>query len=258
MKYNLLIGIFLFTLSCTEESKKESDFFKDIENNKEVYQSIDEKIIRHIEGNLSIPRTEKYTYQVYKQNLNDDDSLDYIITVNRLQKALDEAIESNNVAKRAEMGYMGNFNYYFYMDGLTKEITTAVAVPSSPYAELEVTFEHIKTEAYYDFMVDFRIRNSKFRRFYTIIGENPRQTFEAKIFDKLGENDPEAYVVKFVPGSFSLAKDIWIYKGKMDPISISSVNDVYEIQPVITATEKIERKWFFSDNQNKYFTEKDD
>src|SRR5690606_10100100 len=123
--------------------------------------SIDEKIIRHIEGNLSIPRTEKYSYKIYKERLNDDDSLDYIITVNRLQKALDEAIESNNIAKRAEMGYMGNFNYFFYMDGLTKEITTAVAVPSSPYAELEVTFDHIKTEAYFDFMVDLRIRNSK-------------------------------------------------------------------------------------------------
>lgn len=256
MKYNLLIAIFLFCLSCTEETKKESDFFKDIETKTEVYQSVDEKIKRHVEGNLSIPGTEKYTLKIYKQNLNDDGSLDYIITVNRLQKALDEAIESNNVAKRAEIGYMGNFNYYFYMDGLTKEISTAIAVPSSPYAELEVIFEHIKTEAYYDFMIDFRIRNSKFRRFYTIVGEIPRQTFETKIFDKLGEDNPEAYVVKFLPGSFTLAKDIWIYKGKMEPVKIESVNDVYTIQPVISPTEKIERKWFFSAAQNKYFTEK--
>jgi len=256
MKYNLLIGIFLFIVSCTEEPKKESDFFTEIENKKEVYQSIDEKIIRHIEGSLSISGTEKYSYKVYKQNLNDDESIDYIITVNRLQKALDEAIESNNIAKRAEMGYMGNFNYYFYMDGLTKEISAPIPVPSSPYAELEVTFEHIKTEAYYDFMVDFRIRNSKFRRFYTIIGEIPRQTFEAKIFDKMGEKDPEAYVVKFVPGSFSLAKDIWVYKAKMEPVTIQSVNDVYTIDPKITATDQIDRKWFFSDPQNKYFTEK--
>lgn len=258
MKYIFLVGIFLFNSSCSEEPKKESDFFKDIENKVEVYKSIDEKIIRHIEGNLSIPRTEKYAYQVYKQHLNDDDSLDYIITVNRLQKALDEAIESNNVAKRAELGYMGNFNYYFYMDGLTKEISTAIAVPSSPYSELEVTFEHIKTEAYFDFMIDFRIRNSQFRRFYTIIGENPRQTFEAKIFDKLGDSNPEAYVIKFEPGSFSLSKDIWIYKGKMDPVTIESVNDVYAIHPKIYATDKLERKWYFGDTQNKYFTIKDD
>ena len=257
MKYNLVIGILLFCVSCKEEQKKESEFFENIKTIEEVYQSIDDKITRHIEGNLSIPGTEKYTYKVYRQNLNGDDSLDYIITVNRLQKALDEAIQSDNVAKRAEMGYMGSFNFYFYMDGLTKEISTSIAVPSSPYAELEVSFEHIKTEAYYDFIVDFRIRNSKFRRFYTIINEIPRQTFEAKIFDNLGDSNPESFVVKFAPGSYSLTKDILIYKGKMDPITIESVNDVYSIQPNISATKELERKWFFSDNQNKYFIEKE-
>lgn len=256
MKHYLLFGLFVFLISCEEAPKKESDFFENIEKNQETYKSIDEKIIRHIESNLSIPRTEKYTYQIYKQRLNDDDSLDYIITVNRLQKALDEAIESNNIAKRAEMGYMGNFNYFLYMDGLTKEITPAIAVPSSPYAELEVSFEHIKTEAFYDFMIDFRIRNSKFRRFYTVIDDTPRQTFEAKIFDRLGETNPEAYIVNFVPGSFSLAKDIWIYKGKLESVTVNSPNDVYSINPNITPTEELERKWFFSDAQNKYFTEK--
>lgn len=256
MKYNLLFGIFIFLISCEEPPKKESDFFENIEKKQDDYKSIEEKIVRHIEGNLSIPRTEKYSYKIYKERLNDDDSLDYIITVNRLQKALDEAIESNNIAKRAEMGYMGNFNYFFYMDGLTKEITPAIAVPSSPYAELEVIFDHIKTEAYFDFMIDFRIRNSKFRRFYTVIDDTPRQTFEAKIFDRLGETNPEAYIVKFVPGSFSLAKDIWIYKGILENVKVNSPNDVYAINPKITPTEELERKWFFSDTQNKYFTEK--
>ena len=255
MQYKLLIGLFLFTISCTEPEKKESEFFDNIENKAPEYKSIEDKIVRHIESSLRIPRTEKYTYTVYKSNLNGDDSLDYVITVNRLEFALQEAIVSENVAKRAEMGYMGNYNYYFYMDGLSKDISTAIAVPSSPYAELEVTFQTIKTEAYNDFIIDFRIRNSKFRRFYTIINNIPRQTFEAKIFDGLGENSVEAYAIELVPGSFSLAKDILVYKANIENVTINSVNDVYSIQPKITSTGKLDRRWYFSDPKNKYFTE---
>lgn len=255
MRYKLLIGLLLFAVSCTEPEKKESDFFDNIENKEPEYKSIDEKIIRHIEGDLRIPGTEKYSYTIYKDNLNGDDSLDYIITVNRLEFALQEAIESGKVAKRAEMGYMGNYNYYFYMDGLTKEISASIAVPSSPYAELEVDFHTIKTEAYKDFTIDFRIINSKFRRFYTVINSIPRQTFEAKIFDGLGGSNPEAFVVEYAPGSFSLAKDILVYKGTLEKVTINSVNDVYSIHPKITSTGILERKWYFSDPKNKYFTE---
>ncbi len=255
MQYKLLIGLLLFSFSCTEPEKKESDFFENIENKEPEYKSIDEKIIRHIESNLRIPGTEKYSYAIYKSNLNGDDSLDYIITVNRLEFALQEAIESGKVAQRAEMGYMGNYNYYFYMDGLSKEISTAIPVPSSPYAELEVEFHNIKTEAYKDFTIDLRITNSKFRRFYTIINDIPRQTFEAKIFDGLGDNNPEAFVIEYEPGSFTLAKDILVYKGTLEKVTINSVNDVYNFHPKITSTGKLDRKWYFSDSKNKYFTE---
>jgi len=255
MQYKLLIGLFLLTISCTEPEKKESDFFDNIENKEPEYKSIEEKITRHIEGSLRIPGTEKYSYTIFKDELNGDDSLDYIITVNRLEFALQEAIESGKVAKRAEMGYMGNYNYYFYMDGLTKEISSAIAVPSSPYAQLEVDFQNIKTEAYKDFTVDFRIRNSKFRRFYTIVNNIPHQTFEAKIFDGLGDKATEAYVVKYAPGSFNLSKDILIYKGTLENITINSVNEVYSIHPEITTSEILERKWYFSEAKNKYFTE---
>lgn len=255
MRSKLLFGLFLVLFSCTEPVKKESEFFDLIENKEPEFKTVEEKIIRHIEGNLGIPRTEKYNFAIHKSNLNGDDSLDYIITVNRLEFALDEAIRSGNVAKRAEMGYMGNFNYYFYMDGLTKEISTAIPVPSSPYAELEVNFNPIKTDAYNDFTVDFRIRNSKFRRFYTIINSLPRQTFETKIFDGLGESETEAYIVKYEPGTFTLAKDIVIFKGKLAHVKVNSPNEVYDINPEISETGVLDRRWYFSDAQNKYFTE---
>ena len=58
-------------------------------------------IVRQIEGNLSIPATEDYSYTIYSEELNGDDSLDYIVTVNRLDFALNKAIEKGNTAQRA-------------------------------------------------------------------------------------------------------------------------------------------------------------
>ena len=116
-------------------------------------------------------------------------------------------------------------------------------------------FHNIKTEAYKDFTIDFRIINSKFRRFYTVINSIPRQTFETKIFDGLGDSNPEAFVIDYAQGSFTLAKDILVFKGTLENVKINSANDVYSVHPKITSTGKLDRKWYFSDAKNKYFTE---
>lgn len=213
-------------------------------------------MIRQIESKLEIPGTEKYRYEVYREDLNGDDSLDIIVTVNQLDKALNEAIESGEVAKRAEVGYIGNYNHFFYIDGKTKEMSPPIAVPSSPHANLSVHFDHIRSEAYKDLLIDFRIRNSCFRRFFTVVNRIPRQTFEAKIFDGLGGENPEAYVIQYDKGSYSLAKDILVYRGILESIQIKDPNEVYQLEPKITPTEKLERKWFFNDRDLKYFTEK--
>lgn len=253
MKYMYLSFVLLLVSACAEGTENGIDETLDQEI---VEETLEQKMIRHIEGNLSILGTEKYTYKIFSEHLNGDDSIDYIITVNRLEKALEEAIESGKTAQRAEMGYMGNYNYFFYMDGATKTITTAIPVPSSPHAELSVSFANIRTEAYKDFMVDFRIRNSCFRRFFTVMNVIPAQTFETKIFDFLGEENVEAYSIEFKDGSYSLAKDIYVYKAKIENVTINSPNEVYAVQPKITPTDQLERKWFFNEQMNKYYTEK--
>lgn len=77
----------------------------------DVQETLEQKIVRHIEGNLSILGTEKYSYKIFSEHLNGDDSIDYVITVNMLERALEKAIESGKVAQRAEVGYMGKYNY---------------------------------------------------------------------------------------------------------------------------------------------------
>ena len=255
MKYVYFILTALLIAGCND-SPEETGSDKTNGEDSVAEMTTDELIVRKIESALSIPATENYTYKVYREHLNGDDSLDYIISVNRLEKALNDAIESGQVAKRAEIGYMGNFNYFFYMDGSSKAMTTPIPVPSSPHAELRVTFDNIVTEGYKDVMVDFRIRNSCFRRFYTVVGETPRQDFEMKIYDGLGTDDREAYVMEYEPGTYSLAKDILIYKANLEAIEITDPMEVYSLDPEITKTDVLDRRWFFNGNETKYFTEK--
>lgn len=218
--------------------------------------TVEEMIVRQVEANLTIPANEKYSYKIYSEELNGDDSLDYIVTVNRLDFALNKAIQKGNIAQRAAMGYVGNYNFIFYMDGATKEITQSIPVPSSPHGKLTVSFENIKTEAYKDILVDFRIRNSKFRRYFSVVNKIPLQTFETLVFDGLGTDEKRAFHIEYGPGSFSLSKDILVYKADLEEVEVKSPNDAYDINPKITSTGELERLWFFNDYQNKYFTQK--
>ena len=255
MKYLYLSLLFLCLFSCAEDHIQNKTIDKPLSEVKKS-QTVEEIIVRQIEGTLTIPAIEKYTYEIYSEELNGDDSLDFIVTVNRLDFALNKAIEKGNTAQRAAMGYIGNYNFIFYMDGASKEMTQSIPVPSSPHGKLEVSFENVKTEAYKDIIVDFRIRNSKFRRYFSVTNKTPMQTFEILIFDGLGTKESIGYHIEYGTGSYSLSKDILVYKAEIEDIEIKSPNDVYGINPNIYSIKELERLWFFNDYQNKYFTQK--
>lgn len=254
MKLIYLFIISAFIVGCSEDSGVTSK--KEETNTPKKSPTVEEMLIRQAEGELGIPANEKYTSKIYSEELNGDDSLDYIFTVNRLDHALNKAIESGNVAQRAEMGYTGNYNYIFYMDGATKEISPAILVASSAHGQLEISFENVKTEAYKDILVDFRIRNSKFRRYLSVTNKIPRQTFEMIIFDHLGTPEAIGYSIDYGPGSYSLSKDILIYKAKIEPLEFNDPMEAFTANPMIESTGELERLWFFNDYQNKYYTKK--
>ncbi len=256
MKYAYLFIFACLIIGCTESI---SDTDAEVISPEEpaVEMTVEQRIVRHIESQLEIPATEEYSYKVYEAELNGDENVDRIITVNLVDRAIQEAIESGNIAKRAEVGYIGNYNYIFYMDGTKETITQGIPVPSSPQAELRVTFENICTEAYKDILVDFRIRNAGYRRFFSIMRDIPRQVFETKIFDGLGTDNTEAYSVQYEPGTYSLSKDIIVYKADLEDVVINDPNAVYEIDPEITPTDVVDRRWFYNVAQQKYYTEID-
>tara|TARA_B110000305_G_scaffold82591_1_gene92909 strand:- start:2308 stop:3039 length:732 start_codon:yes stop_codon:yes gene_type:complete len=222
-----------------------------------VFETIEQRITRHIEANLKIPATEKYTYQIFKGEINGDDSLDFIITVNRLDFAINEAIERKRMAKSASSGFMGTFNFIFYMNGDTKNISTAIPIPSSAKGKLKVSFEHLRSDSFNDFMVDFKLDNASFRRFFTLYDEQPREIFEIMLYDGLGDIENHAISIEYSQGSYSLVKDILIFTGELEKVKFDDPEKVYSYNPEIKKTDLLERRWFFNSNQRKYYTKKD-
>ncbi|HIP31244.1 MAG TPA: hypothetical protein EYG86_00635 [Crocinitomicaceae bacterium] len=247
----LILSILLF--ACTSEPTQ----LTDEPNKNPIVETLEQKIKHHIEASLQIPATEKYEYEKYEAHVNGDDSLDIIITVNRLGHALERAINSDRLAKRAETGFMGNYNFFFVMDGKTKEISPPILVPSSAKAKLQVRFENIRTEAYKDILIDFKLEHGAFRRFFTMYNGLPKEVFQIMLYDGLGDLENKAISIEYDQGSYSLAKDILIYVGKLEKVDFKDPSEVYSYDPKIENTKVLERRWFFNDNQRKYFTMKD-
>jgi len=252
MKHLSILFLSLLLFSCTEEIE---DPITD--SDKEVFvETTEQKITHHIEATLQIPATEKYTYETFASHVNGDDSLDVVIAVNLLDRAMNKAIASDNLAKRAETGFSGRYNYFFVMDGASKEITPAIPVPSSAKGKLKVSFENIRTEAYKDILIDYKVDNASFRRYFTMYNSIPKEIFEIMLYDGLGDMENHAIVTEYEQGSYSLSKDILIYSGELEQVKFDDPSKVYEYDPKIKKTELLERRWFYNDNQRKYFTRK--
>jgi len=216
--------------------------------------SLEEIIERHIESNLEISGTEDYSFKIYKEHLDGDDKMDAIITVNRLQFALDEAAKSENSAKRAEFGFMGNYNYLFYYDGGLDKISPQIAIPSTPQAELKVSFEHVSSGAYKDILIDFRVRNASYKDFYTVSNHTPRRIFQWKNFDGLGSKTSEAFTFKIQEGAVGLQNDIVVMKATID--QPKEKVDLYTFEPKLIESNELVHRFFYSDQMGKYVTKK--
>lgn len=254
MKYLYYSIILLIAFSCNSDNPSDTKNKNDVSV---AIETTEQRITRHIEANLKIPATEKYSYEIFKGEINGDDSIDYIIAVNRLDYAINEAIDRGRMAKSASSGFMGSFNFIFYMNGDTKNISNAITVPSSAKGKLKVSFENIRSEAYKDIMVDFKLDNASFRRFFALYDERIREIFDIMVYDGLGDIENHAISIEFSQGSYSLVKDILIYTGELEKVKFDDPEKVYSYYPEIKKTDLLERRWFFNPKQRKYYTKKD-
>ena len=250
MKKLLFITLIGFTFTnCNTENKTEIEH--PIE---ETAIPFEEMVVRHIEADLNIPVKEKYDYKIYKAHLDNDSIIDAIITVNRLEFALEEAMSSGNSAKRAEIGFTGHYNYIFYFDGGLNKTSPSIPVPSSPHAELKVNFSNLASDIKQDFTVDYTIKNSLFRNYYFVFNHTPKQVFQWKIYDYLGEKNEEAIFIEYEDGSYSPIKDILIYDGKIT--NSDNVEDIYHFNPIIEKNDNLLHRFFYLEKEGKYFTKK--
>ncbi len=248
-----LFGILL--LSCTISKNDTEKPGKQDNPEENVVMTMEDSIRRHVESQLSIQGTEEYGLEMYEAECTGDESIDRVITVNLLDRALKEAIASGDVAKRAEMGYMGLFNYIIFQDGASGTLSKPIPIPSSPQAALHVEFDHIVSNRYNDIMVDYRIRNSGFRAFFSVANGHTIQVFQAQQFDGLGTDNPIGFIFEYREGRGTLAKEILVYKATFENPAFTDPDKVYSFTPERTSTGELERRWFFRPKEYKYFTD---
>jgi hypothetical protein len=255
MRYIIIPIIFLGFISCDSENSINQSTIEEVQDTP-IYQTPERLAERHVEADLKIPGNEEYLLKLYSEYLNDDDSLDYIITVNRYNKAMDDAVASDKLAKLAEIGYTGRHNHFYFMDGATKKVSSVNSIASSPYAELEVSFEHITSGQHKDILIDYHIMDSYFRCYYTIIRNVPDEILRGELFTGLGTPNEKAYAMEFSPGK-GTAADIVVYEAEIGDYIIEKPEDIYTLNPERIRKDKVVLHWKFNPNTNKYFKEKE-
>jgi len=242
-------------LAACETPAAENDSTGAVEtpNNK---GTLEQRAHREYQAQLEIPVTEKYTLQIYKAHLNADNSEDAIITINRFDLAMDNAAKANNPSKHAEFGYMGNYNYVMYYDGMRDQFSAPIVVPSSARTPLEVGFEHVQSDAFQTTTIEYRIRELGMKSYYFVQNNTFALVFEWKLYDRVGTSDYEANVLELgTEGELTGNKDILIFSGKIKDYT-TEIPDMYAYEPVIEKKGGLLYRFFYNPQLGKYVTRK--
>lgn len=247
-----LLCLLLITSSSCEDNSSTEITEASAEASKKNNESFDARAKREIMRSLGIPVNEKFSIRIYKEFLNADTIKDAIITVNRLQFAMDEAIKKDREAKAAELGFTGNYNYLFYYDGALDRISNPIFAPSSPGRELDIEFKSIVSPTRKDVIVGYRIRNSGWKSYFSVFNEHDfMMIFQWNCFDHAGEEHPEAFLHEFEENPNQVPKDIAIYQSEINGHT-KNIGDIYQYIPSITKKNTLKFKFFFDPVAKKY------
>ncbi len=253
MKFpNILYFVFFALAACNESTSVEVE-----ENQPEIVENLTtaEKIKRQVESQLSIPANETYSIEMHKDQFDQDGIQDAVILVNREQFAHNEAKRRGRYEKESNLGFTGNYNFLFYYDGATEKVSRPIQISSSAFSPLKINIANIQSNSFKDFTLDYRIMENCYRNFYTIFRGVPKLVFQWKIFELENPKKESAYFIEYAPGTYSSAKDILVYKGKLET---PKPNDLLtDFSYSITKDETLEHLFFFNPNEGKYFTKND-
>ncbi|MDB2656837.1 hypothetical protein N9Y60_02150 [Crocinitomicaceae bacterium] len=253
MKYWLIVTGLIFLTACVDK-ESETPTEKPKTGGEIEANDLETKVALKIKSQLNITAADKFDSTWYKQDLNGDGQDDYLITVNQLDRALNEALAKDKVEKMQEVGYMGYYNHFFFVDGASEEVSDGIVVPSSPMFKLVLAFDKILGTDQTDFYVDYRVRNMQRRKFYTIQQAQPREVCQAVIFDRFGTENTVAYDVRIEKGTMNDFNDIVEYEAQLEEMIVPNLDSTYYYSPTIIPSDKEFRRWHYSPNARKYYT----
>lgn len=248
-----LLAFFCFSLflyNCSNPNEGNKEFTT--KNKHERTEPFDERVRREVIHYLAIPKGEKYTLKIYREHINSDTLLDAIITVNRMEYAMNEAIKAGREAKAAELGFTGNYNYVFYYDAAIDRISNPIFVPSSPGRTLDIEFENICAPTRKDVVISYRIRNSGWKSYYSVFNDHDlMKVFEWKWFDAIGTEKPEAVLHAYEENENNISKDIALYESTINNYN-TAIQNIYSYVPQIAQKNKIQFKFFLDPAAKKF------
>jgi hypothetical protein len=249
-KITYILPILLSLYSCKNDTSPK----KEESTTTPEKKALEDIVEQHIEADLQISPSENYKFKIYKAHLDSDDKLDAIITVNRLEFAVKKASKMKNPSIQKEANYTGHYNYIFFYDGGLDKISPSVLVPSSPMAELKVEFQNVTSAVYKDILIDYYLTTTCFRDYFTIRNHSLNLVFQWERFNVLDKTKPLVHYFGHDEGSVGLAKDILIYEGEIT--NLSEMKSIYTFKPNVVKNGKLLHRFFYFENEGKYFTKK--
>ena len=256
-KHNNLLfifSIFLITSSCTSVESVD-----DNELNKEKIEletlTDEEKIIRQVENILDISAAENYDIEIQYQYIDPDTLKDALILVNRGEFGHQKAKRTNTERFFKTTGNTGLYNFIFLkLGGVDKIISTN---PVGANADYPLTFEFLEltSKAHKDFLVEYRVRNSLHRNYYTVRNDRLFLTFSCPVFDSIGAPNPRVYDIQHTTSDVRIAKDIALYEGSIVDYKVDEIENINEFTPKdIIRDGDLYVFFIFDDKKMKYVT----
>ena len=249
----LLFIASIVLVSCDEKPRTAA------EDEIKIHETFEQRMEREVTAALEIPATERIEMKVYRAFINNDSLKDAIITVNRNEYALNLAIEKKVVAKAEEVGYIGNYNFFFYYDAALDKISIPIPVPSSPGRPLDVHFESITQSVQKDVIIDYRILNSGYKTYYSVVNDHDLiKVFNWDEFSQLGTPKSKATYHSYELSNDGLTKEIVLYEGKVSSIPKGKDKHYYDVVPQIESTQKRLARFFYNPRSMKYAVNMED
>ncbi|MCO5268162.1 MAG: hypothetical protein M9897_04620 [Brumimicrobium sp.] len=248
-RYIIIFFIVLLVVGCDSNTKvKEAD---------KVIVTIggEEYIRRKIESKLQISSVEKYDIQLFSEYLNEDTLKDVLILVNRKDFAFQHAKANKSEVFFEKTIFTAPYNYVFVLMGGDKELISTTPIGSNVNYPLNIHFLKLTSEAKTDFYIEYRVRNSLYRNYYTLKKDQLYLTFNCPVFDEIGRNHPKVYEIEHAKSKVRIAKDIALYQGELEGYNPKSISDTNYYTPQgILRTDSLVAYFIFNEKIMKYVT----